>query len=85
MIEIEMRTAKRKNHMQVTENDFRKDEFKDKDPKDYEFRKDGVIVRKDRWEMGMRIIASILVEGDYEIDDIIQMVRDLKIKDKENK
>jgi len=30
MIEIEMRTAKRKNHMQVTENDFRKDEFKDK-------------------------------------------------------
>jgi len=35
----------------VTENNFRKEEFKGKDPLGYEFREDGAIVRKDRWEM----------------------------------
>ena len=35
---------------EVTEADFRMPEFKDAEPKDYEFRADGKIVRKDRWE-----------------------------------
>jgi len=44
----------------VTENDFRKDEFKGKDPKDYEFDSTGCIVRKDRFRVSMRAIASVL-------------------------
>lgn len=59
----------------VTENDFRKDEFKNKNPEDYEFRDDGAILRKDRWKMGMITIASIVKSGDFEIEDIIEIVR----------
>jgi hypothetical protein len=33
----------------VTEKDFRKEEYIDEKPEDYEFRDDGVLVRKDRW------------------------------------
>lgn len=59
----------------VTERDFRRDEFKDSKPEDYEFRDDGVIVRKDRWEHGMRAIASILgVSRDFEIVEIVAEV-----------
>jgi len=61
--------------MTVTENDFRKDEFKDKDPEDYEFRDDGVIVRKDRWQMGMLNIAAILNLRDFEIENVVEIVR----------
>jgi len=63
----------------VTENDFRKDEFKNKNPEDYEFRDDGAILRKDRWKMGMITIASIVKSGDFEIEDIIEIVRKHKI------
>lgn len=61
----------------VTENDFRKDEFKDKDPADYEFRHDGKIVRKDRWETGIKTISAILNFRDYEIQDLVERVREL--------
>lgn len=62
---------------QVTERDFRMPEFRDADPKDYEFRSDGKIVRKDRWEMGIRRIRSILgdTRREFEIDDIVMAVR----------
>lgn len=43
---------------QVTERDFRMPEFRNADPNDYEFRDDGVLVRKDRWEMGVVRIAG---------------------------
>lgn len=65
---------------EVTERDFRRSEFYDADPKDYEFRDDGKIVRKDRWETGIRRIASALefnVRGGFEIDDVVQKVKDL--------
>jgi len=62
---------------EVTEQDFRMKEFIGAKPEDYEFRQDGKIVRKDRWEMGMRVIASLLFPGDYEIDEVIQKVRNL--------
>lgn len=61
----------------VTENDFRKDEFKNKDPDDYEFRNDGKIVRKDRWEMGIRNISSILSLREIEVADVVERVREL--------
>lgn len=62
----------------VTERDFRMDQFKDSDPDDYEFRADGVIVRKDRWEQGIRSIARILgCSNDFEIDNLVNAVSDL--------
>ena len=70
--------GKMTNSRIVTEKDFRKDEFMDANPEDYEFRDDGQIVRKDRWEMGIRSIASILDmgRGDWEISDVVQRVDD---------
>ena len=64
----------------VTERDFRRPEFYDADPKDYEFRADGAIVRKDRWEMGIRNIWNIVNGGltprsDFEIKDVVESVR----------
>ena len=60
----------------VTERDFRMPEFYDADPKDYEFRGDGKIVRKDRWENGIRRIRRILGDErhEFEIDDIVMAV-----------
>jgi len=62
---------------QVTQEDFIIQEFRGKDPNDYEFRSDGKIVRKNRWEQGFRAIASIFVNprADFEIDDIITRVK----------
>jgi hypothetical protein len=62
---------------QVTEQDFRKPEFKGADPDDYEFRGDGAIVRKDRWERGMFEIAraiGINCRDGFEIPDIVHAV-----------
>ncbi|MEG0969430.1 MAG: hypothetical protein RSG92_29145, partial [Pseudomonas sp.] len=46
--------------MKVTERDFRMPEFRDAKPEDYEFRGDGKIVRKDRWETGIYSIRYAL-------------------------
>lgn len=64
---------------EVTERDFRMPEFRDADPKDYEFREDGKVVRKDRWEMGIRRIRSALGDSrrEFEIDDIVSAVNAL--------
>lgn len=41
-----------------------------------EKREDGKVVRKDRWETGMRRIARLLVgPGEFEIDDLVERVR----------
>jgi hypothetical protein len=62
----------------VTEQDFRMPEFRDAKPEDYEFRADGKLVRKDRWERGMFTIASILSRSrDFEVSDIINDVDSL--------
>ena len=65
------------NKRPVTENDFRMEEFKNKDPADYEFRQDGKIVRKDRWETGIRNISSILNCNNFEISEVVERVREL--------
>lgn len=64
---------------EVTERDFRMPEFRDADPKDYEFREDGKVVRKDRWEMGIRRIRSALGDQrrEFEIEDIVSAVNAL--------
>lgn len=65
---------------QVTERDFRRPEFMDANPEDYEFRADGAVVRKDRWSVGIRKIANIVLRSDaqWEIDDVVNAVRRLK-------
>lgn len=68
----------RKSDRAVIEADFRIPEFRDAKPEDYEFREpDGKLVRKDRWERGIRKIASILEMGGrvgFEIEEVITKV-----------
>lgn len=61
----------------VTEADFRQPEFRDANVDDYEFRSDGKLVRKDRWEMGIRQIVGLLGMDvrDFEIDDVVNEVK----------
>lgn len=63
----------------VTEMDFRLPELRDAKPEDYEWRDDGKLVRKDRWETGVRRIAGLLgLSGAaWEIDEIVAIVGDL--------
>ncbi len=67
----------------VTERDFRKPEFADAKIEDYEFRSDDVLVRKDRWEMAVRNIASLLGINtrSFEIDEVVNAVSALTQKD----
>lgn len=61
---------------EVTENDFRIEEFKDKKTEDYEFRDDGKIVKKSRWKDGIISIACILgCSRSFEIDDIVNNIQ----------
>jgi hypothetical protein len=64
----------------VIERDLRAPEFRDGEPGDYERRDDGKIVRKDRWEMGLRNVATIVVgaRAAYEIPDVVDAVRHLQ-------
>lgn len=63
----------------VTERDIRLPEFRDANVEDLEFRADGKVVRKDRWENGIHRLRRVL--GDYrrefEIDDIVKAVEAL--------
>ena len=63
----------------VTEEDFRMPEFRGKDPKEYEFRPDGKVVRKDRWENAIHSIRYALGDGrrEFEIEEIVGAVRAL--------
>lgn len=63
----------------VRELDLRHPDFARGEPDDYEFRDDGKIVRKDRWEMGIRQIASELgmSRQSWEISEVIDAVRAL--------
>lgn len=64
---------------EVTEFDLRADEFKRRDvkPEDYEFRADGKIVRKDRWENGIHSIRNIVGPAgrEFEIADVVEAAR----------
>lgn len=61
----------------VTEEDFRLPEFRHAKVEDYEFRDDGKLVRKDRWEKGIFSIASAMglnIRNGFEIDDLVKIV-----------
>ena len=64
---------------QVTEQDCRMPEFRDAKPEDYEFRDDGKLVRKDRWETAVRSICSLVGMSvrEFEIPDVITAVEQL--------
>lgn len=62
----------------VTEQDFRMPEFIDAKVEDYEFRADGKLVRKNRWEKGIRHISCLVdINHDFEIDEVVSRVRAL--------
>jgi hypothetical protein len=68
----------------VTAEDFIIPKFRGKNPEDYEFRADGEIVRKDRWETGIHRIRNLLVgakllpdSAQFEITDVIRAVEKL--------
>ncbi|WP_070065511.1 hypothetical protein [Pseudomonas citronellolis] len=57
---------------QATERDFRRPEFMDANAEDYEIRDDGAVVRKDRWEMGIRHLACLVgLSREFEIPDVL--------------
>lgn len=57
----------------VTERDLRAPEFRDCEPEDMEWRADGTLARKDRWEVGIRQIAGILTDDP---GDLAAQIRD---------
>lgn len=62
------------NKREVTERDFRAPEFQDAKVEDYEFRADGKLVRKDRWEMAVHRIRELVGMGshrEFEISEVV--------------
>lgn len=77
----------------IREHDLRHPDFARGEPDDYEFRDDGKIVRKDRWETGIRRIAGALgmSRQSWEISEVVEAVEALvekaskeKTKDEES-
>ena len=62
----------------ATEQDFRLPEFKEAEVEDYEVRSDGRVVRKDRFASGVQQISSIVGIIDFEIEEVISAVENLK-------
>ena len=62
------------------ERDLRAADYRDGKPDEYEFRSDGKIVRKDRFQSGMRDIAAIVFGCgyDYEIADVVKAIHRLQ-------
>ncbi|MFC4161972.1 hypothetical protein [Chitinimonas lacunae] len=67
---------------EVTEADFRLPEYRHARPEDYEFRRDGKLVRKDRWETGLRNIVNALgwCRDTFEIEDVVDAVQELVLR-----
>lgn len=65
---------------QATERDFRRSEFLDANPEDYEIRPhDGAVVRKDRWEQAVqkvRQMVGISHFDKWEIPDVLEKVEE---------
>ncbi|KUO98020.1 hypothetical protein AR276_23830 [Stenotrophomonas maltophilia] len=62
---------------EVTERDLRHPKYAQGEPSDYEFRADGKIVRKDRWEMAIHSIRYHLGDSrrEFEVGDIVGAVK----------
>lgn len=65
-------------HRDVTEDDFRKDEFKGANLEDYELDCDDKPVRKDRWKMAIFSIKEEMhLGGTYEIKTVVECVEEM--------
>lgn len=67
----------------VTERDLRAPEWRDCDPAELEWRQDGTLARRDRWERGIREIAGIVgvdPRANWEIADVVALVKELVAK-----
>lgn len=64
---------------EVTEKDFRCPEYRDAKVEDYEFRSDGALVRKDRWETAIQSIRYLvgIDAREFEIPEVVDAVRKL--------
>ncbi len=64
---------------EVTERDLRHPAYAEGEPSDYEFREDGKIVRKDRWEVAIHSIRYHLGDRrrEFEVSDIVDAVKAL--------
>jgi hypothetical protein len=68
---------------EVTEQDLRMPEFRYAKLEDLEFREDGKIVRKDRWERGIQSIRCLVYDRrEWEISDVAEGVRRLEARDR---
>lgn len=65
---------------EVTERDLRMPEFRDAKPEDLEFRDDGKLVRKDRWEVALRNVVSAIgwARREFEVHEVSAEVRRIK-------
>lgn len=61
---------------EVTEKDFRMEQYRDARVEDYEFRSDGALVRKDRWEMAVQRVRELMGINarEFEIPEVIEAV-----------
>ena len=68
--------------MKITEDDLRLPEFKGVPLEQLERRGDGKIVRKDRWEKGIKQIAGVVgfSRKAYEVGEVVEAVRELREK-----
>jgi hypothetical protein len=67
---------------EVTERDLRIPEFRDAKPEELEFREDGKLVRKDRWETALRNVASAIgwARREFEVHEVpveVERIREL--------
>ncbi len=77
-------TSSRVESRPVTERDLRMPEFRDVSPEELEFRADGCIVRRDRWQRGIQRMVDILSEYNpkvntrqFEIPEALALLEDL--------
>lgn len=67
----------------VRERDVRLPEFRDSKLADLEFRADGTVARKDRWERGIREIAGIVglnPRETFEVGDVVAAVKAIALQ-----
>lgn len=64
----------------VTERDLRAPEFADCEPEDMELLDDGRIVRRDRWQSGLKNMLDLLgvTDEDAGMNEAIDRIRDLQ-------
>jgi hypothetical protein len=75
-----LKPDRRRTMREVTERDLRMPEFRDARPEELEFREDGKLVRKDRWEVALRNVASTIgwARREFEVHEVSAEVGRIK-------